>query len=124
MLYTSYYAKQKDNKTNNLIAISQTKPSWLEWPNQSCHLVKLAPPKWLVWKYKQCRTISEEEFEEQYLLYLNQNKEEILDIVRNIPDESILLCYERVGAFCHRHILAKWLNGNNIKIVEWDYRNM
>lgn len=31
-----------------------------------------------------------------------------------------LLCYEKPGDFCHRHIVAKWFSQElNIKVLEW-----
>ena len=44
------------------------------------------------------------------------DKEKILQAIKSLPDESMLCCYESPDKFCHRHILAKWLNENNVKI--------
>lgn len=36
-------------------------------------------------------------------------------------DNVVLLCWEGIGKFCHRHIVAKWLNANyglGVKEVE------
>lgn len=30
-----------------------------------------------------------------------------------------LICYEKPADFCHRHLVAKWLNDNNFKCKEW-----
>ena len=31
-----------------------------------------------------------------------------------LEHNCILICYEKTGDFCHRHILANWLNKNNV----------
>jgi len=35
----------------------------------------------------------------------------------------VLLCYEKSGSFCHRHLVAEWLNkylAGDEKVVEFD----
>lgn len=45
------------------------------------------------------------------------------DVVREIEDlsegrDSALLCYEKPGDFCHRHLLADWLTRESGLVVE------
>lgn len=36
------------------------------------------------------------------------------------PDWHIaLICYEKPSDFCHRHLVADWLNKNGIPCEEW-----
>jgi uncharacterized protein (DUF488 family) len=37
-------------------------------------------------------------------------------------DKIILLCYEKPGDFCHRHLVADWLTKNGLKTIELKIR--
>lgn len=38
----------------------------------------------------------------------------------NNPNINIaLICYEKSGDFCHRHIVADWLKASGIEVNEW-----
>ena len=30
-----------------------------------------------------------------------------------------LVCYEKTGDFCHRHLVAEWLRAADIPVEEW-----
>lgn len=68
---------------------------------------KLAPKYWFFQKYK---LDGDEEF------YKIQYQKEVLDklnpvdVYNDLGDNAILLCYEAVGEFCHRRLVAQWLN--------------
>ena len=40
------------------------------------------------------------------------DKEEVLKFLDSFETDIILLCYEKSGDFCHRHIVAEWLHNN------------
>ena len=113
MLYTSYFAKQRNNKMNTLYAITVNKPFWFK----GNHLSIVAPTQDLLDRYKNGIT-SEEDYIKEYIEMLNNNKEIILNAISRLPDESILLCYEGPNKFCHRHLLANWLKENGYEIEE------
>lgn len=76
---------------------------------------KLAPTEEILNKYKN-NEITEEEYTE---LYKNQVLSKLdpsdvyLDLMYIADSINIvLLCYESPKQFCHRHILAEWLNKN------------
>lgn len=54
----------------------------------------------------------------------------ILDFSRliysfNIGESDIcLICYEKPSDFCHRHLVAEWLNQNGFKCEEWRDKNV
>lgn len=50
-----------------------------------------------------------------YLIELKKKftPEQILEM---LPDKCILLCYEKTGDFCHRHLLAEWLGYKDCEI--------
>jgi hypothetical protein len=33
----------------------------------------------------------------------------IKEVLRDLGDDAVLLCYEKPGQFCHRHLVAQWL---------------
>lgn len=49
----------------------------------------------------------------------------ILDFSRmiygfNVGENDIaLICYEKPSDFCHRHLVAEWLNKNGFQCEEW-----
>lgn len=41
-------------------------------------------------------------------------------LVQNVNGKDIaLICYEKSSDFCHRHLVAEWLNQNGFKCEEW-----
>jgi hypothetical protein len=47
--------------------------------------------------------------------YTQQYQAEVLDrldpkeVLRDLGEDAVLLCYEKPGQFCHRRLVAKWL---------------
>ena len=39
---------------------------------------------------------------------------------RRTSDKIILLCYEKPGDFCHRHLVSDWFNQNGIFCQEFE----
>ena len=118
--YFSYLEKYKAMGYTP-ISIARFTPSWFK----GLHISYLAPSRKLLFSYKN-NQINEEQFKEEYYKMLNR-----LDLSKiltkfNVSDNVILLCYEKTGNFCHRHLLADYLNSNfdmNIKELEvlWRY---
>ena len=46
------------------------------------------------------------------------HKEEVLKFLDSFETDIILLCYEKSGDFCHRHIVADWIESELKKRVE------
>ncbi len=111
MIYTSYFAKYHgDNGLS--IAVSQPKSTK---PFPECR--SLRPPYSLVQRYKEGK-ITSKEYELQY-------KKQILNRLHvaqfgKILQERVLLCWETPDKFCHRHIVAKWLQGAGFEVKEWE----
>ena len=96
MIYTSYYAKARYIKDAVLVQISNSAPM------QTDYTIRPAIPAWSLVAAHKTKRITNEQYTERY----------IADI--------ILLCYEKPGNFCHRHILAKKLNEDyGLNIKEW-----
>ena len=106
---TSYFGKIDKNLNN--VSISGKAPDWYNGRQYK----KLAPKYWFFKKYK-------EDNDEQF--YINEyykilNELDPYQVFKELGENSVLLCYENPGQFCHRHLVAKWLMDNlNIKILE------
>jgi uncharacterized protein (DUF488 family) len=109
---TSYYAKS--SKLLNAVSIAIRPPFYLR--GKIKEYTKLAPQYWFLKIYKQDG--NEKYYTEQYQKYVLDllNPKKVFD---ELGQNAVLLCYERPEKFCHRHLVAKWLEKHlNIKVVE------
>lgn len=128
MIYTSSHKQFKTNKYR-LVSISGNRGRDFIDDNGSqfsgeCY-PKLAP-KLLFWKtwHDLKDKVSFEESTKYYIEHYYNEVLEKLDPeqVYNDLDNSILLCYEYSNEFCHRHIVAAWLESSlDIKVPECFY---
>jgi len=109
-LKTSYYSKS--GKEKNAVSIAGKAPNWYKGKQFRA----LAPKYWFFKKYK-------EDNDEKF--YTEQYQKEVLDkldpkeVFEYLGEDAILLCWEKTGKFCHRHLIADWLMKNlNIEIKE------
>ena len=126
-MFTGYFAKLKTYEQNGLIlvAICGKTPSWYN----GLWYKKLAP-KWTF--FNEWKNGAEHKGDNSY--YIQHFNDEMLkdktcrqvlaDLqkltgVKNDFSKIILLCYEKPGDFCHRHLVADWLIKNGIECVEW-----
>lgn len=124
MIYTSYFAKIKDLEKNNIIPISicGKAPDWYK----GLQYKKLAPKYrfFMEWKKNHDNDYYIEHFQAEVLDQLDAT-DVILDFSRlsygfNVGENDIaLICYEKPLDFCHRHLVAEWLNQNGYKCEEW-----
>ena len=118
MLYTTYFGNlRKLPDTITPIAICGKSPDW--W--NGYEYKKLAP-KWAFfkeWKENHDNDFYIRCFEEQVLSKLNPNK--VLEDLDNLAGkgDKALVCYEKVGEFCHRHLVSAWFRENGIDIIEY-----
>lgn len=75
----------------------------------------LAPPEKLLWKVKQGR-ISRETYTIEYLKAIDDQytPKSLFRELESIylGKDPVLLCFEKKGAFCHRRLLADWLQAD------------
>jgi uncharacterized protein (DUF488 family) len=96
---TSYFSKYKGD---NGISIAAKCPFWFKGKEYK----KLAPKYWFFKKYKED---GDEEF------YTKQYYKEVLNnldakvVYNELGKNSVLLCWEKTGKFCHRRLVAEWL---------------
>lgn len=122
MIYTSYFAKLKKLENSNIIPISicGKAPDWYK----GLQYKKLAPKYgfFIEWKKNHDNNYYIEHFQNEVLNYLEANTivKELNNLVLNAEKDIALICYEKPSDFCHRHLVAKWLNQNGYKCEEWN----
>ena len=132
MIYTSYFANLKSLPENIIpISICGKAPDWYK----GLQYKKLAPKYdfFMEWKKNHDNDYYIKCFNEQVLDRLN-----VVDVVKELDNLLIdattsldytgdsmlvpgiaLICYEKPSDFCHRHLVADWLNKNGIPCEEW-----
>lgn len=134
MIYTSYFAKLKSLPDNIIpISICGKAPDWYK----GLQYKKLAPKYdfFMKWKENHDNDYYIKCFNEQVLNKLNaeQTVKELYKLISNmalnpklfsdrslVPDIA-LICYEKPSDFCHRHLVADWLNKNGFKCEEYKF---
>ena len=131
MIYTSYFAKLKSLPEYIIpISICGKAPDWYK----GLQYKKLAPKYdfFMEWKKNHDNDYYIKCFKEQVLDKLNVD-----DVVKELDSLLIdvtttlnykvdsmlvpriaLVCYEKPSDFCHRHLVADWLNKNGISCKE------
>lgn len=117
MNYTSYYAKL--NKVESVavpISISLSIPMGVIIKSYK----KLAPSWSILSEYKEKHddALYTERFKKEILDNLDAN--EVAKELTTLADGKpfCLMCYEKSGSFCHRNIVAEWLQNAGIEIKE------
>lgn len=123
MIYTSYFAKLRSLPENIVpVSICGKAPDWYT----GLQYKKLAPKYdfFMKWKQNHDNAYYIKCFQEQVLDKLNAT-DVILDLSRickgfSVGEDNIaLICYEKPTDFCHRHLVADWLNRNGVRCEEW-----
>lgn len=113
MIYTGYFSNIQKYLNNindlTLIGIAGKLPSFLN-SNNIIHMKELAPSWSIFSEYK--KDNNEQRYAERFYLEIlsQKNPMEILTKINSCGSNSILLCYESPSNFCHRHLVAEWLN--------------
>lgn len=122
MIYTSYFEKLKELEKYNIIPISicGKAPDWYK----GLQYKKLAPKYkfFMEWKKNHDNDYYIEHFRSEILDGLDAEIviKELNYLVPNVNGKDIaLICYEKPSDFCHRHLVAEWLNKNGFRCDEW-----
>lgn len=119
MIYTSYFAKLRCIPKNIVpISIAAKTPDWYSGLTYK----KLAPKYqfFMEWKKTRDNRYYIEHFNNEVLKVLNP-----YDVINdfksmtNNANDIVLLCYETPDKFCHRHLVAGWLNAAGYEVIEW-----
>jgi uncharacterized phage-like protein YoqJ len=129
MIYTSYFAKIRKFPDNIIpVSIARFQPKWLDKNITICN--ELAPSIKCLTDYKE--TNNQDEYIKAYtedvlskykaydIIKPLESKTRIKDVVNNPNTHIALCCYEKPTDFCHRHLLADFLEKENIMIQELD----
>ncbi len=101
MIHTSYFANRKIRELGlRLVAISLSVPIGFK----SERYLKLAPTREMISLAHDGRT---KEYTEIYTSEILSELDPVK--VYKELDGSVLLCWEKAGKFCHRQIVADWL---------------
>ena len=117
-IYTSYFGglKKLPNTITPISICGKPIPGWT-----GLEFKKLAP-SWSIYKeYKE--SFDQERYIRRYQAEIlgKLNPQEILGEILNLSEGDIaLVCYEKPGDFCHRHLVASWLP---YEITEYNYEN-
>ena len=107
---TSYFAKSANHP--NAVSICAKAPDWYHGRQYKA----LAPKYWFFQKYKQDN--DEDFYTEQFFAEV-LNQLDAQQVFNELGENAVLLCYEAPGKFCHRHLVAYWLETKlNIKVSE------
>lgn len=118
MIYTSYFAKLR-NISPAIVPISICgKPPAAYHGKQ----LKMLAPKWSffkIWKETHDNDFYIRHYHEEVLNKLDAKK--MAAMLRSISNDKdvVLLCYEKPGDFCHRHLVAKWFREHGIPCEEF-----
>jgi len=69
------------------------------------HYPALAPEAWML-KVKE-NAVYDKMFREQILAKLDPRK-----VFEDLGEDAVLLCFEAPGEYCHRRVVAEWLEKN------------
>ena len=124
MIYTSYFAKLKSLPENIIpISICGKAPDWYK----GLQYKKLAPKYdfFMKWKETKDNDYYIDCFNELVLKPLNARDVvgELQGITPYGTSDIVLICYEKPGDFCHRHLVADWLNNHGFRCEEWSVNN-
>lgn len=123
MIYTSYFAKLKELENHDIIPISicAKAPDWYK----GLQYKKLAPKYgfFMEWKKNHNNDYYVKRFQSEVLdkLIVCEVLEDLFAL-KSLEDKGkgiALICYEKPSDFCHRHLVAEWLNQNGFKSEEW-----
>ena len=122
MICTSYFANIRNLPDSfEPVSIARWPPKWFKGKKYAI----LAPPNEILAMHRvdekyAAHGFYSTDFHHRVLDLLNPD-----DVVRNLhamtnKPNIALLCYEKPGDFCHRHLVADWLNQHGIECLEWN----
>lgn len=105
--------------------IASLHPDWVQvaicgkmmFPWSGLRYAKLAPKPgfFMEWKKSHDNDFYVMHFNDEVLSTLDRDdvKRELADLAGGDDKTVVLMCYEKPTDFCHRHIVSRWLNGDD-----------
>lgn len=116
-IYTSYFAMMRHTPKEIVpVSISLYSPPGYE----GLSMTTLAPAKDILFEYK--KNPDTEKYTKAYMKQLSMlTPEAVYNVLHKLTNgkDCVLLCYEKTGSFCHRNLVAQWMNGSGYSVVEW-----
>ena len=98
-MHTSCFWQFRRSRDKRLVSIALKSPEWF----QGRHYPALAPREDML-------HLGEEDYRLEYRAILDGlNPRRVYE---DLGDDAILLCWEPPGTFCHRRLVAEWLEKN------------
>lgn len=109
MIYTGYFAKAKMYEAEGLQPISIAgKADFFKGPKFPSFA-----PRYEVFRDWKKGIISDMEYTSKFRRHLDSlDKEAVKRFLTSFDKDIVLLCFEKPGDFCHRHIVADWIEEN------------
>lgn len=118
MIYMGYFTGVKEYEQAGLtcVSIALKTPDWYHGVTYKV----LAPSPDLLrdWHDKK---LSETAYRKRYAgtVLATLTPEKVVSDLSKLGDNVVLLCYEKPDQFCHRHLVADWLNAHTIPVQEY-----
>lgn len=117
IIFTSNYARHGTDP--NAVAISARPPEWYTGKQY----LALAP-SWDLLRQVKRGEITDEQYAQRYLELLEQRNLTPQQVLNDVGKGAILLCYEAPGDFCHRRVVAEWIQVHtNVEVPELSLYN-
>ena len=119
MIYTGYFEKTDEYKAKGLtpVSIAGKCPE-----NYHGFEYRRLAPKYEWWKKWHDEHLGSAWYKQQYqnTVLKNLSASDVCHDLERFGKDVILLCYEKPGEFCHRHLVADWFEQNNIQVKEFE----
>ena len=113
-IYTGYYGNLKAYAGMTLVGISVGVPKWISFEIPNCRC--LNPKPYMLKLEKEPYTAAYER------ILAELDPKQVVDYLTRLSNgrDVVLLCYEKPQDFCHRQIVADWLNRTlNLGVCEY-----
>lgn len=117
-IWTSYFANIRNIDLDKIMPIAICGKAIDGWTYPQ---YKRLAPSWSIYKeYKD--SLDRERYVRRFTAEIlsGLDRSEVMRDLENLSDgkDIVLVCYEKPGDFCHRHLIAEWLDKDNIKEYE------
>lgn len=116
MIKTTYFANLKNVIGFEPVSICRHPPMFYKGPQY----LQLAPSFKLLSLYKR-GFLSDQMYTNIFVPHLMEmNAQKVISDLSNLAgDNIVLVCFEKPGVFCHRHLVSEWLNCEGYNVTEY-----